>query len=448
MIKRWKLLILRPQVGAGYFANRLLRNYFCRLIWRTLRIFTDAKCGVLASALTYYSIFAVVPLLALAFGVSQGFGMESQLKNWISTKLVSHEELLHYLLQFIDSTLERTRGGLIAGIGVVLLLYTVISMLRHIEMAFNTILGQKHGRSWWRLMVDYLAMIFICPLLVVVVSSINFFLHSQHQKMLESADVFITMGAKILNLMMFCAPWALVWVTFAFFFMFCSNGKIRLLPGIISGIFAGSLFMLLQDGYFYLQKSLAGYNYVYGSFSILPLFLIWIYLIWMITLLGISLGAAMQNLREHDLVDSEDDQSSVRHMINVEFIMLLAAQIASDFETGRRPPSEEELSERCAVGPRRVSEGLYLLVESRIISAVVLPDENDYRYQPAVSSDKLTIDFVRRKIALMFHIIRPQCSETRQILDNLHELLNQASQQTLSVKLTDIYQLNKLKNSK
>ena len=113
------------------------------LIYRTLKGFIDDNCYEKASALSFYSLLSVVPILAVLFGIARGFGLEHILESEISSRFIEQPEITSKLFQFAYSMLHNAHAGLIAGIGTVILLWSVVSLLNNLEGALNAHLENK-----------------------------------------------------------------------------------------------------------------------------------------------------------------------------------------------------------------------------------------------------------------------------------------------------------------
>ena len=155
----------------------LIKNV--RVVLLSLRGFRDDNCQLKASALTFYSLLSIVPVVAMAFGIAKGFGFEKMLEQQIMDKLAGQEDVISQVIAFSQSLLENTRGGLIAGIGVAMLFWTVIKVLGNIEKSFNDIWGVREPRSIGRKFSDYLSMMFLCPVLIIASGSITVFISTQ-----------------------------------------------------------------------------------------------------------------------------------------------------------------------------------------------------------------------------------------------------------------------------
>src|SRR5262245_56637084 len=144
-----------------------------RIFLLAFRGFDEDKCQLRASALTFYSLLSIVPVLAMAFGFAKGFGFQNRLEAILLEKMQGQEEAVRRIIDFSQILLHNTQGGLIAGFGVAFLFWTVIKVLGNIEASFNDIWGVPKGRSWTRRFSDYLAIMLIAPLLLIMSSSIT-----------------------------------------------------------------------------------------------------------------------------------------------------------------------------------------------------------------------------------------------------------------------------------
>src|SRR4030042_12125 len=127
----WRIKIKEVPRRKSFFLRPL------RIFLLAFRSFKEDKCQLRASALTFYSLLSVVPLAAMGFGIAAGFGLKENLTNFLSNELQGQKEVLQWTMQFADALLENTKGGIIAGVGVLVLFWSIISLLNNIENAFN-----------------------------------------------------------------------------------------------------------------------------------------------------------------------------------------------------------------------------------------------------------------------------------------------------------------------
>jgi len=212
-----------------------------RMVLLTIRGFVKDRCALRASALTFFSLLSVVPVAAMAFGIAKGFGFRSMLERQLLARFQGQEVVVNRIITFAEQTLDSAKGGLIAGVGIVLLLYTVLKVLSNIEDSLNAIWGISTHRTMVRKFSDYLSMMFIAPLLVIISGSVTVFISSEVVAVSERFNLMqylgpaIYAGLKIL-------PLSLIWLLFTLLYVVMPNTRVRLLSGCIGGIIAGSAY--------------------------------------------------------------------------------------------------------------------------------------------------------------------------------------------------------------
>jgi len=361
-----------------------------RIIILATRGFIENKCKYRASALTFYSLLSIVPVLAMMFGIAKGFGFEKKVETQILQSLQGQEEVASRIINFSNSLLQNASGGFIAGVGIIILFWTIISVLSNIESAFNEIWGVKKPRSLGRKFSDYLSIMLVCPFLLVVSGSATVVISSQARLLIQKLG-FLSQNASLLLLSLNLLPYLAIWITFTFIFIFMPNAKVRLKSGILAGIVAGTVFQLAQGVYIDFQIGVANYGAIYGSFAALPLFLIWLQISWFIVLFGAELSFAHQNV---DTYEFEQDCLSVSHSFKTLLSLLIAHLLVKNFCKAQKPLDDAEISRVLDIPIRLVRQILYELTESGIISEVRQREEKDIAYQPACDVDQLTVKYV------------------------------------------------------
>ena len=159
-----------------------IKSFFLRqvrIIFLAFRGFDENKCALRASALTFYSLLSVVPFAALAFGIAKGFGIQKLLESELIEKMKGQEEVFRYIISFANSALENVKGGIIAGIGIAVLILLIIGLLGNIEKSFDEIWGVRQSRTLGRRLSNYLSILFVAPILFIISSSITIFISAR-----------------------------------------------------------------------------------------------------------------------------------------------------------------------------------------------------------------------------------------------------------------------------
>ncbi len=372
-----------------------------------------------ASALTYYSLFAIVPIFALVFGVAKGFGLDDWLKTELLNRMSEHTEVLSWLYNFADTTLRETKGGLVAGIGALILCWTVVKMIGNIESAFNRVWQVPKGRTIFRKFTDYLSFLVIAPLLLLAASSATVLVSSHLRRLAESHAALHEIGRPLIEFGVQSVPYVLAWALFSFIYIFLPNTRVKFGAALFGGIIAGSLYQLLQGGYIFVQMALSRYNVIYGSFSALPLFLIWMYLNWMIVLFGVTLSYLWQNF-DYESKQARDCELSCAEKRLL--ALLLAAEIAHDLAEELPPPTARELGRRCRMSNSLVHELLERLTEHRVIAPVANEEYESVRYLPALPLERMTVAGVLKRYD-EFDTARPDRETLSPLLVNLESSL-------------------------
>ncbi|UCF56711.1 MAG: YihY family inner membrane protein [Deltaproteobacteria bacterium] len=368
-----------------WFLIRLLR-----ILILSIRGLIEDRGPLRASALTFWSSLSVVPVVAMLFGIAKGFGFERNLERQLLEKLEGQEEVVSWIIKFAHTTLETARGGVIAGLGILFLFWTIIKVLGNIEHSFNDIWGVKKGRPIARKITDYLSLMLIGPVLFMMSSTATLLITSQVKVFVHKISLLGAVSP-VIFLVLRLLPYAVIWVLFVFMYIFMPNTKVRFRSGVLAGIIAGTLYQIFQWTYIIFQIGVAKYNAIYGGFAALPLFLIWLQVSWLIVLFGAEIAFAHQNV---DTYEFEPDCLRVSHSFKRLLSLRIVHLLVKDFSNGERWCDETEISHKLEIPIRLVRQILFELVESGIISPVKVDDDKASAYQPALNPEAITIKFV------------------------------------------------------
>ncbi|MEJ2724095.1 MAG: YhjD/YihY/BrkB family envelope integrity protein [Deltaproteobacteria bacterium] len=294
------------------------------------------------------------------------------------------------IIGFSQALLENVKGGLVAGIGLLILFYTIIMILSHIESAFNDIWGIKKGRSLGRKITDYLSMFLIGTVLFIMSSSLTVFVTSGLEVVTEKITILQFLRPGVFFLLQFL-PYVALWILFSFMYVFLPNAKINLKSGIIGALIAGTLYHIFQWGYISLQIGVSKYNAVYGSFAALPLFFIWLRFSWLIVLFGAEISFAHQNVETYEF---EEDCLTVSQSFKRLLSLRVAHLLVKRFGAGKKPWDAWSIAHELEIPIRLVNQILFELVESGIASEVRLDQTKDVGYEPSRDPETITIKYV------------------------------------------------------
>ncbi|MDR1203343.1 MAG: YihY/virulence factor BrkB family protein [Tannerellaceae bacterium] len=357
-----------------------------------IRGFQSENLQVQASALTYSTLLSIVPLLAIIVGIAKGFGFQGSVHQQLMDYFPGHEAEINKALEFVESYLSQAQGGVIIGIGLIVLFYTVINLISSIEDTFNAIWQNTKARPWRRKIVGYMALFLILPILMTASSGFSLFISTLQNTFLSEYVFFTPMVEGILAV----APFIIASVAFTVIYILLPNTKVNFLNGLIPGVIAGFAFQLFQMLYISGMIWVSKYNAIYGSFAALPLLLLWLQLSWLICLFGAELSYASQNVKKFSF---ERDSRNISRRYKDFLTLLIASLIIKRFTDGEKPYTADELSDSYKIPLRITTQILYLLTELNIIIEVIYDDdERIVYYQPAIDINKISVGLLLSKM--------------------------------------------------
>ena len=326
---------------------------------------------VRSAALTYYTLVSIVPVVALVFAVVKGFGLADGLVQNLYSVFPQIPEVVDYLVEFAQKALARTQGGLVALFSLLALFWSVWSVFGSIEDAFNNIWEVKNTRSWSRKISDYITVIVFAPILWVGASAVSVYL----QQLLGWADnVWLNALSKLISM-------AIAWFMFSLIYVVLPNTKVNLSAAIKSGFIAGTVFMLFQWGYVFVQTWMTSYNAIYGSFAALPLFLLWMLISWSILLLGGELSFTFQNEKRFD---EERESLLVSYDCRRKLMIGVMVIVSRTFRDGKGAMAVDDIRHELGIPKRILSSILSALVEAGMLHEIhVGGNEFELSYAPA-----------------------------------------------------------------
>jgi membrane protein len=366
---------------------RRLMVVYIRVIFIAVKEFMEDRCPLRASSLTFYSLLSIVPVVAMAFAIAKGFGFQKRLEEQLLENFTGQQQVITQVIDFSRNMLENTKGGLIAGVGIALLLWAVMRVLGQIEEALNDIWKIKDSRSLGRKFSDYLSIMLIAPVLLIMSSSVTVMI-TTHINQITQKIALLGVFSPFISLLLGILPYCLIWILFAFVYIFMPNAKINYFSGLMAGVVAGTIFVIVQKFYILFQVGMARYNAIYGSFAALPLFLIWLQLSWLIVLFGAELSCAHQNVEAYDFIEDKKNASpSFKKLLSLQIVHLIVIR----FLQGEKPLTAREICLNLNIPIRLVQEIISALEQSGLVSPVASKNGKDTAYQPARDINYFTV---------------------------------------------------------
>jgi membrane protein len=331
---------------------------YARIAGLVIKDFLDDHCLLRASALSFTTILSIVPFFALAFAVLKGLGVHNTLEPFIIDKLAAGSpEIVDRIITYINNT----KMGSIGALGLAALIITVITLLGNIEEAFNEIWGLRETRTFGRKFSDYLSVIVIGPLLLLAATSVTTSLQSQDMVQWLLNTEYI--GDFVLFLFRLI-PYLSIWVALIFLYIFIPNTKVRFGSALIGGLLAGTTWQIAQWGYIHFQVGVAKYNAIYGTLSVLPVFMVWIYTSWIIVLFGVEVVCAHQNRKTflHDM-----HHPTINYATREMTALLILLSVAEAYYHDKTPWTCERLAGELGAPIRIVKDLLMQLLDKRYL---------------------------------------------------------------------------------
>ena len=364
--------------------GRYLLYEVIKKVLLAVEYFTTKRMMDSAAALTYSTLLAIVPIMAVVFAIARGFGYNKYIETWFREALSSQPQVAEAIIGFVNSYLVHTKSGIFLGIGLLFMLWTVIMLISNIEKAFNDIWQVSTPRSIFRTITDYMAMFLLAPIIIVVTSGISIMMATFANGIGETLIVGPT-----LRFFLRLLPYIIMSGVFIALYVFMPNTKVKIKSAIIPGILAGVAMQGLQLVYIHSQIWVTGYNAIYGSFAALPLFMLWVQISWTICLFGAELAYTNQNLEKFAFRASTDDLSHRYRLLLSAYLMTL---ICRRFEEGKKPYTALELKLETNIPIRITHDLLENLTRVHLLSEMTNDEKGtEAVYQPAESTARLSV---------------------------------------------------------
>ena len=353
-------------------------------LYLAVQFFIDKGVMAAASALTYSTMLAIVPILAVVFAIARGFGFNKYIEEWFLDMLSGQPQAAEAIVGFVNSYLVHTHSGVILGIGLIFMLFTVIMLVHNIEITFNQIWQVKQQRSWSRKITDYISFFFLAPIAIVLTSGVTIFLSTIAKQM----EGYMLLGSAV-RFFISLMPYVIMSAVFIALYVFIPNTHVKLKNAIIPGILAGVAMQLLQYFYIHCQIFLSGYNAIYGSFAALPLFMLWVQLSWTICLFGAELTYTSQNLEEFAFRAEPDD---ISHRYKLLLSAILLSRICEREDSEQPAATAFQLKMETGIPTRIVSDLLFKMTQAGILrQSYASPKDEEAVYTALLPIDKLTV---------------------------------------------------------
>ena len=356
----------------------------------TIRVFGQNQLVVRSAGLTYFTLLAIVPLVAVAFGIMKGFGQEGLIEIYLADLLPRFGDLSEQIMDWARRMVEGTRGGWIALIGSVVFLWSVILVFMNVENSFNYIWEVRRHRSIARKAGDYFSVMIFGPVVWLALSAVG----GQVEMRLESL-VRGTFLWPLLTVVKALIPFVTAALILTLVYKVIPNTKVKFSAALKAGAIAGVVLIVVQIFYAHGQNALSSYNAVYGGFAAVPLLFIWLNVCWQVIMFGAELSFGYQNVERYRF---ERQAESVSYDYRRKIVLLVMHRIAVSFAAGERQLDSEQLGRDLNLPVRLIRDALYELEQADLLVSVEDEQNRSVRYYPARDVDRLRVYDVIRAV--------------------------------------------------
>ena len=402
-----------------------------KIINLSVRAFMDRDMQMRSCALTYNTVLAVVPALAMLFAIARGFGFQNLLQSELFKYFPAQRQALETALDYVENYLAQASQGVFIGIGLIFLLWTLISLMSNVEDTFNHVWGVETKRSLQRKFTDYTALFLLLPVLMVCSAGISIFMSDAVQRMF-GGNPLSPMMHRLLAFM----PTVISWLIFTAAYYLVPNTKVKFKGALFAGVLAGTLFQVLQWLFVSGQVYVSKYNAIYGSFAFLPLLLVWLQLSWLLTLSGVVLTYAWQNFDSFTYRDKAKDVSKTYSNHIAIAVLTLAVK---RFKQQEGPLTRSELIHDYDI-PGQLADRLLNNLQQAGLLNKVSEGKDDDAYQPAFDPDDFTVNHVANALSDMgnSNFIPKADSRFAELLARITALRDQQQDAVPDVRLLDL----------
>jgi membrane protein len=352
---------------------------------------------LLAAALSYYSALAVVPVLAICFAMAKSMGMEEALYRSLRDNFGGQDAILNTITGFAENLIRNFSGSLLVFSALAVIFWSVYGLLWQLEVNFSKIFGYLSNRTFLHRATDYLTIMMVIPFFLVAAGSVNIFIAS-----LDASKLVFMAKLEIRPLhssLMVIFPVLIWWFILSWLYAYFSRGIIRWPERLIGGFVTGLIFQLFQKFYLSIIISITSYNAIYGSFAVVPLFMVWLYLSWLIVIFG---GEVTRRLADYFL--SGLRLNAILLPMNWgelrEASMRIMDQIVASYEDrdNPRPTSVLSLAKSLKMPIPHLGRAINCLQNAGLLTRIASPEENGPVFLPALAPNNLNREMIAQAL--------------------------------------------------
>lgn len=335
-----------------------------KVIKKALESYGRANSSLWVTSLCFYTILSLVPIFAILFSLGTWLGVADYFLVKLRDYSPLNEESINLLITFAQNFLENTRTGILAGIGFLFLGWTLISMFSIIEKAFNDIWRVEKSRMFLRKITDYISFFILFPTLLVISSGVVKIIADK-----------VGLENIALSILIKLIPFLTLLFFFTTMYMLIPNTKVRFIPALIAAVFISLFFSGFQSLFILLQGMVNTYNKIYGSFSVIFIFLFWLKLMWFFIILGAHLCYFLQNRELHLFTKSVED---VNFKIKEYTAVILMKELVERYLNSLTPLTINEIIKKYGIPYEVIKYILNVFIENELVGEIGEKDDKSY----------------------------------------------------------------------
>ncbi len=270
---------------------------YIKVLLITIKTFSAEKIGFQAVALSFFGTMAVVPFVAVAFAVTDGFGLSDKLRELLYANFDGHQEIIDVLLTYANNIITTSQSNAMGLISALVFVWLIIWMMMCVERVFNNVWRVRKSRNFFKRFGFYLLILFIAPFIVMLFFSGSIIYTDAFKSIGLGVAYFDTLSSLLAWLIFY----VIATLTFSAMYKFIPNFKVRYSHALRAAAISAIAFTLLQYLYLETQVFVTRLNMVYGAVAAIPLFMFWMNFGWFIILFGAELSYAFQNVNNYNL---------------------------------------------------------------------------------------------------------------------------------------------------
>lgn len=399
-----------------------------------------------ATSLVFTTLMSLVPLLAVTFSLFKAFGIQERLDDKILKFLLEPlgpqaYELTNRIVDFVNNM----KVGVLGSLGLALLIYTVISVIQKIESAFNYIWKAKYSRNLIQKFRDYMSIILVGPLLLFSAitltasmssnTAVNWILSLLPERLGEIGRAAIIFSTGTIM------PYVFIFIVLTFIYIYLPNRPVNFRSALVGGTFAGILWQTAGWGFATFVASSSKYNAIYSGFAILIIFMLWIYVSWLILLIGCMI-AYYHQYPQFLSVKKEVLQLNTRFREKVTFITMFL--ISSHYFYNKEFWTLDSLVKVLRIPVESVQEVIALLQHKGFL---IETHDDPPTYVPSRDIESITLSELLKSVrateeeTVLIDRSLPSLPEVDKLMSNLDNALdNTLAEQTLKSLIINKHQ--------